>query len=162
MEIDSLAQLSILLRSVLLGWGLGLLYDLLRAIRRRAGNTWLPPALDALYGLMLFLLVFLFTLRVGGGELRVFLLAGLAVGLLCFFVLCSTALRPIWDLWVEAALRLLHLLTLPFRLFLRGLKIFRDRQKKGFHFFRKCYIILFRKQGGLRPARGKGRSHGRS
>ena len=35
MEIDSLLQLLVLLRALLLGWVLGLLYDLLRALRRR-------------------------------------------------------------------------------------------------------------------------------
>ncbi len=162
MEIDSLQQLHILLRAVLLGWSLGLLYDLLRALRRRCRWSGLSAALDALYGLMLFLLVFLFALRVGGGELRVFLLAGLAVGLLLFFTLCSAALRPLWDLWVDAALRLLWLLGLPFRFLLRQLNFFRYRLKKLFHFFRRCYIILFCKQGGLRPIRRKGRSHDRS
>ena len=162
MEIDSLQQLHILLRSVLLGWSLGLLYDLLRALRRRCRQPWLRSTLDALYGLMLFLLVFLFTLRVGGGELRVFLLAGLAIGLLLFFALCSALLRPVWDLWVDTVLRFLRLLILPFRLLLRQLKIFLHRLKKFFHFFRRCYIILFCKQGGLRPIRRKGRSHGRS
>lgn len=162
MEIDSLQQLHILLRSVLLGWGLGLLYDLLRALRRRCRQNALSATLDALYGLMLFLLVFLFTLQVGGGELRVFLLAGLALGLLLFFSLCSTPLRPIWDLWVDMALRFLRLLTLPLRLFLRYLKFSLHRLKKLFLFFRRCYIISFCKQGGLRPMRRKGRSHDRS
>lgn len=162
MEIDSLAQLRILLQALLLGWTLGLLYDLLGAVRRRLQGTLAAALLDGAYSLTLFLLVFSFALRAGGGELRVFLLAGLAVGMLFFFALCSAPLRPIWDLWVEAALRLLRLAVFPLRFLLGGLKYFLRRVKKLFHFFRKCYIIIFRKQGGSRSGRRKGRSHGRS
>lgn len=161
MEVDSLRQLSILLQAVGLGWGLGLLYDLLRAARLRCRRAAIAAALDALYGLALFTLVFLFALRVGGGELRLFLLIGLGLGLLAFFLLCSAALRPLWALWVDAALRLWQLVTLPVHWLWRQMKIFLWRVKKLFHFLRKCYIISYRKQYS-RLARRRRRSHGRS
>lgn len=161
MEIDSLWQLSVLLRAVGLGWALGLLYDLLRALRHRSPWPALAAALDGAYGLTLFWLIFLFALRVGGGELRLFLLAGLTLGAAVFFLLCSAPLRPLWDLWAKGLARLGRLMTAPLRLFRRLAKKFRQRTKKLFHFLRKCYIISYRKQYS-RPARRRGRSHGRS
>lgn len=159
MELDSLQQLRVLLSALGLGWTLGLIYDLLRALRLRCRRSFLADALDGLYAAVLFLLVFLFALRVAGGELRLFLLIGLGLGAVAFFLLCSAPLRPLWELWAEAALRLMSALTLPVRFALRQVKNFLRRLKKLFHFLRKCYIISNRKQRP-RPQRRKGSSHG--
>lgn len=160
MQVDSLRQLSIALQAAGLGWALGLLYDLLRALRRRCRRKGIAAALDGLYALTLFFLVFFFALRVGGGELRLFLLAGLGLGALVFALLCSAPLRPLWDLWVEAGLRLAHFAAAPLRLLLTLAKNLRRRLKKLFHFLGKCYIMVYRKQYP-RPRRRRGSSHGR-
>ena len=162
MEVDSLGQLIILLRALGLGWALGLLYDLLRALRRSVKSPWLSSVLDAFYGLLLFFLVFFFALRVGNGELRVYLLAGLAAGGLFFFLLCSAPLRPLWDLWVVALRQFFRLCALPVRFFLRQMKYFLQSLKKLFHFRRKYYIMKNCKRGGRRPEQGRGKFHGRS
>jgi len=59
------------LASLLLGFILSLLYDLLRAVRlRRATKRRFTSALDLLYCAAFALLTFLFALRIGGGGLR--------------------------------------------------------------------------------------------
>lgn len=63
------------LASLLLGFILSLLYDLLRAVRlRRATKRRFTSALDLLYCAAFALLTFLFALRIGGGELRLYML----------------------------------------------------------------------------------------
>ena len=55
--------------SLLLGFSLALIYDLLRALRlSRHGLAFLTPLCDALYCALFALLVFLFSLRAAGGE----------------------------------------------------------------------------------------------
>ena len=57
------------LASLLLGFILSLLYDLLRAVRlQRATKRRFTSALDLLYCAAFALLTFLFALRIGGGE----------------------------------------------------------------------------------------------
>ncbi len=63
------------LASLLLGFILSLLYDLLRAVRlQRATKRRFTSALDLLYCAAFALLTFLFALRIGGGELRLYML----------------------------------------------------------------------------------------
>ena len=63
------------LASLLLGFSLSLLYDLLRAVRlRRATKRRFTSALDLLYCAAFAPLTFLFALRIGGGELRLYML----------------------------------------------------------------------------------------
>ena len=91
------AQGQSFLASLLLGAALALLYDLLRAIRlRRRSSGALTAALDALYCAALALLPFLFALRIGGGELRLFMLLAGILGAVVYFTLCARLLRPLW------------------------------------------------------------------
>ena len=69
------------LASLLLGFILSLLYDLLRAVRlRRATKRRFTSALDLLYCAAFALLMFLFALRIGGGELRLYMLFSVLLG----------------------------------------------------------------------------------
>ena len=90
------------LASLLLGFIHSLLYDLLRAVRRqRATKRRFTSALDLLYCAAFALLTFLFALRIGGGELRLYMLAFIALGAYLSFALLSPLLRPIWDFWAD-------------------------------------------------------------
>ena len=121
--------------SLLLGAALALLYDLLRAIRlRRRTSNALTGMLDALYCLLLALLSFLFALRVGGGELRLYMLLAALSGAALYFRLGARWLRPLWAFWAEVLFSLLQLAAAPFRL----LKKF---CKRDFLFFRSRTII---------------------
>ena len=103
--------------SILLGLAAGLLYDLLRPFRLRLPR--LTAVLDLLYCLVVGSAVFLFLLR-RTGELRMYLLLGIAGGAVVFFCAFSAILRPVWDFWVDTLASLLSLAALP----LRWLKIF--------------------------------------
>ena len=82
------------LASLLLGFILSLLYDLLRAVRlRRATKRRFTSALDLLYCAAFALLTFLFALRIGGGELRLYMLCSAFFGAVSYFTLCARLFR---------------------------------------------------------------------
>lgn len=116
-------QLAMFLRSILLGGTLGLIYDLLRALRSLGGKIW-GGLLDAVYCLAAGSALFLFTMA-GSGELRIFVLAGVLGGAVLFFCLFSQILRPLWDFWLQ-------ILLAPVRL--AG-----ELLKKGGHFCKKLF-----------------------
>ncbi len=159
-------QLALFLRSALLGGVLGLVYDLLRAVRRLGGGV-LGGVLDALYCLLSAAAVFFFVMA-GDGELRIFILLGAgglvraytqsakdaldAAGIsVLFFCLLSQPLRPLWDFWLELALA-------PLRLLGSILKKCGIVFKKLFSFFQRWFTIIHKKARGVWSG-GKGREN---
>ena len=146
---DQLAQF---LLSILLGAVLGLVYDLVRAVRLRGGRV-LGHALDSLYCLAAAGSVSLFVLS-GDGELRLFQLAGALGGAVLYFCLPGPALRPVWDFWLDVLLA-------PAGLLGGLLEKFLEICKKTFSFLRKSYRMFLLK-GSRCIARRRGRrKHGR-
>ena len=126
-------QLLLFLRSVLLGGVLGLIYDLLRPLRRLGDPLW-GGLLDALYAFAAVSGVFFFVMA-GDGELRVFILLGALGGAVLFFCLLSQPMRPLWDFWTAIFLK--PALWLKNFLVKCG-KIF----KKLFSFYAKWFTII--------------------
>lgn len=133
-------QLRALGASLLLGACLALLYDLLRALRLHRGAL-LTAVLDGLYCVLAAAAFLAFALRVGGGELRLYMLLGALGGAALFFALLSPVLRPLWDFWAGVLGALFRLFCLP----LRWSKIIYGKLhkfcKKGFLFARDAAII---------------------
>ena len=119
------AQLRTLGCALLLGMALALVYDLLRALRRRrSAGTALP---DVVFCMVLILSWCAFALRVGEGEVRLYALFAAAAGAWAYAGLCAPLLRPLWEFWARTLFRLLRLLRLPWtmlRLFARRARIF--------------------------------------
>ena len=114
MGIEIGAQLDALWRSLFLGAALALLYDGLRALRmRRRTRRALTDLLDALYCLFLAAALLAFTLRVGRGELRLYMLAFALLGAVLSFTLLSPLLRPLWDFWAGCLFAFARLLRAP-------------------------------------------------
>ena len=123
-------QLAQFFLSILLGTVLGLLYDLLRAVRLRGGRG-LGHVLDAAYCLAAAGSVVLFVLS-GDGELRLFELAGSLGGAVLYFCLPGPALRPLWDFWLDVLLA-------PVGLVEHLLGKILEICKKAFSFLAPCY-----------------------
>ena len=87
----------------------------------------------------------LFALRLGGGELRLFMLLGTVLGAALYFLLPAAPLRPVWDFWADAAAETARLLLLPAALLRTLIKKLCKTAKKVFHFFRKCAKIKYYK-----------------
>ena len=145
-------QLAQFFLSILLGTVLGLLYDLLRAVRLRGGRG-LGHVLDAAYCLAAAGSVVLFVLS-GDGELRLFELAGSLGGAVLYFCLPGPALRPLWDFWLDVLLA-------PVGLVEHLLGKILEICKKAFSFLRKSYrmsAVKFSRRAARR--RERRRKHG--
>ncbi len=166
MENYVTAQLVVFAQSVLLGLLSGCLYDLLRAVRLcRRHSRWLMHLLDALYTLVLLLGIWLFALRLGQGELRLYMLAAMVLGGVLYFLLLSHLLRPMWDFWVRAAAGFAKLLWRPVELVIRLVKKVEKRTKKLFYFWGKYATIKKYKWdcphfGVKQDEKGGGSNHG--
>ena len=157
MENHVSVQLLVFGESILLGLAAGLLYDLLRPLRLRV-----PPLagfLDSLYCLSAAAAVFLFTLRQAQGQLRFYVLLGIAGGGALFFGIFSAPLRPVWDFWADAAADLLRLVAIPFRKMLAVCKKMWKAEKNLFYFCNKYYTIESTKQGRARFLHKGGGAH---
>ncbi|MBE7007719.1 MAG: hypothetical protein E7422_00995 [Ruminococcaceae bacterium] len=154
-------QVRLLSASLLLGMALALLYDLLRALRlRRRTQKGLTAALDALYCAILAVSFFLFALRIGSGELRLYTLVAAALGAALFFGVFSPLLRPLWDFWARVLFELLHLLKLP-AITLKNLhRNLHKIAKRVFLFSRRSLIISAYRNDALRARRSAERREG--
>ena len=127
-------QLALFLQSVALGGVLGLVYDLLRALRTLGGKIW-GGVLDVFFCLTASASLFFFVMA-GDGEMRIFIVLGAAGGMLLFLCLAGPLLRPVWRFW-------LNVLLFPVRLVKKFLRKCGRRAKKLFSFCRARGIILF-------------------
>lgn len=137
-------QLVALAGAFLVGLALGLLYDLIRPVRRRA-PAWLEYLLDLFYCALFTITVFLCARLLSQGQLRFFLLFVNGLGAFCYFQVLSRPIRALFGL-IE---RLLSILLYPFRLFFSTLagqlshffQCLRKSLKKSFSFFTGWFRI---------------------
>ena len=137
-------QLVSFLRAALLGLMAGVVYDLLRAVRlSRRRSRALTHILDAVYVLSALLVLFLFTLRQGQGELRLYMLLAMVLGLSFYFLLLGSIFRPLWAFWVDVLASLLKFLWKPAGFLLCCGKKFQIYIKKLFYFWCK-YATMYK------------------
>ena len=80
MSISLSGQLLSLAAGLLLGVGVGLLYDLLRQLRLLAPRRWMAEGLDLLFWLLACLALFLCGILFGGGQVRLYMVLWLTLG----------------------------------------------------------------------------------
>ena len=163
MENYVAGQLAALGTAVALGAAGGLVYDLLRVLRRRRPG--LTHAADAVFGLMCLLGALWALTRVGGGEPQLYLLLGAGAGMLLYLLAAAPLLRPLWEFWADVAGELARLLRLPLDFCRHQAKKLLPEAKKGFHSAAKYAILnTYRWKCFLRPkddARKGVRRHGK-
>ncbi len=155
MGVDLSQQLAAFLLSWVLGALLGVVFDLLR-LPLRQDRRWLRPLLDGLFCFFALLCVAAFILRLGNGELRVYMLAGIAGGAALYLCLLSPLLSPAWRFWRAVAWDTLRFFLSPLLFLLSIGKKFAKWQKNHFLFLRKWFTIIEqRRRAPLRPGKGR-------
>lgn len=136
------AQAQLFWLTVLLGGGMGLIYDGLRVFRRAMPHKRALVQLeDGLFWLAAVFLVFRVMLRASGGEIRFFSIFGLFGGMGLYFLSISHLVLPLSDRIIRAVKMVFcilgQILWTPFRLFflifgypLRKIGRFCDRKRK--------------------------------
>lgn len=140
MGVDLSQQLTAFLLSWVLGALLGVVFDLLRVLYPRSG--WVRSLLDGVFCLFAGACIVAFMLQPGDGELRVYMLAGIAGGALLYLWLFSPLLRPLWGFWQDVAGDCIHFFLAPLLSLLRLIKKFAQKQKKHFLFLKKWFTII--------------------
>ena len=150
MENYVAGQLAALGAAVALVVAGGLVYDLLRVLRRRLPG--LTHAADAVFGLVCLLGALWALTRVGGGEPQLYLLLGAGAGMLLYLLAAAPLLRPLWEFWADVAGELARLLRLPLDFCRHQAKKLLPEAKKGFHSAAKYAILnTYRWKCFLRP-----------
>ncbi len=141
MENYVAGQLECLGQVLLLGLVGGVAYDLLRAVRLQWRHRWLTHVSDALYAVAMGLAVFLFAMGRGQGELRLYMLGGIAVGGAVYFAVFSCLIRPLWEFWTETVAALAGFLWRPVAWIVEFIKKAVCSAKKYFYFWKKYATI---------------------
>lgn len=99
MSISLSGQLLSLAAGLLLGVGVGLLYDLLRQLRLLAPRRWMAEGLDLLFWLLACLALFLCGILFGGGQVRLYMVLWLTLGATAYFAALSGKMRRLLAPW---------------------------------------------------------------
>ena len=122
MELPLRLQAAQFAAALLFGLLCGVVYDLLRAPRRRIPALTVPA--DLLYALFLLLGLLALALYVGGGRLRLFFYPAIALGAALYFRILSPFVLRALNAVLGAVGRVLRLLLWPGQKFLKILRIF--------------------------------------
>lgn len=93
MHLDVSLQLAQLAASILTGFGLGLTYDALRALRRELCRN---AALDTLFCAVLLLTLFTLGMDIGQGGVHIFMFCAAAAGFAAYMALLSPVILPVF------------------------------------------------------------------
>ena len=130
-------QLSIFLASLGAGFLLGILYDVLRALRLSITLSKVAIVIfDLLYFFLFGLFSFLFILALNKGEIRSYIIAGELIGALFYYVSFGIVAIKFTDLFVKTLRRfyaiIFRLISAPFRFIKRIFSYLRIKINKLF------------------------------
>lgn len=140
-SVDITRQLQGLCQAVLLGGALGIMYDLMRVLRRRIPLRWLEGVLDFSFWVSATVALFLFSHRAWDGQIRLYGALFCLIGGGVYFWGLSSPVLGIFFFLMDVAQRFLGILTLPARLLGRLFKRFGKNAKNIFPFKGKWSMI---------------------
>ena len=126
MGIDLAEQIRTFLGAAALGGCLGLVYDVLRLLRRRLRLPLMGQLLDLGFWGVTTVGLFAYAITVGGGVLRIYMGAALVLGAALYFLLLSPPARLLLGLAADGVAVVLRLLLLP----VKGLAGFEKKFEK--------------------------------
>lgn len=133
MEIEIAGQALVLLLALLTGAGTGLIYDLLRPLRRRSGRAG-SAVLDVLFALCAGTAAFVFAMSAPGGRLGMWELTLILAGFIAYMYTLSSRIYPVAGSMFELLLRLFGQIK-------KFYKKTAEMAKFLFQKVRECFII---------------------
>lgn len=160
-------QAKIFIFTVILGLIIGFIYDFIRFIRRIIVHSLLAIQLeDLVYWILMAVFAFMAILRANYGDIRPFLILGLFIGIVLYFLVFSKYILKIYisimnyfkyillffikvlRYFLSPFIQVLKFIFIPLRIFIGKLKKFNKKSKKHLKNIKKCakiYIVfLFR------------------
>jgi len=132
MTVDIARQLQGLCQAVLLGGALGVVYDLMRVVRRRIPLPFLGGTLDFLFWVGATAALFLFSRQAWYGQIRMYGALFCMLGGGAYFWGISPAVLKLTFLMADLTAKILGILTLPVRGLARLFKRFEKFAKTSF------------------------------
>jgi len=141
MTVDIARQLQGLCQAVLLGGALGVVYDLMRVLRRRVPLPFLGGILDFLFWVAATAALFRFSQSAWDGQIRMYGAVFCFLGGALYFWGVSPVVLGVLSFLADVLTRLLGILTFPGRLVRRLFKRFGKIAKNIFPFKGKRSMI---------------------
>ena len=141
MNIDTLQQGQALCQALLLGGGMGVVYDLFRILRVRVKIPLLRPLLDLLFWFGATAALFWWSQRAWGGQVRLYGAVFCLLGGGLYFWAVSPWFLKLGYLLADLLTLLLGILTFPLGIVLSILKKIKELAKNIFLFGAKWYRI---------------------
>ena len=141
MEISVAEQAAAFTAAVCLGFAVGVLYDLLRLLRRRLRIPLLGPVLDLLFWIVVTVSLFVFATDATGGKVRIYVLLSVFGGAVAYFLTLSSWILDLGNLMADVIAFFGRLLKLPFDFLLFVAKKIEKNLKNLFLYRRKWVKI---------------------
>ena len=128
----------------LIGFAFGIVYDLLKTLNRAFRTRKLAYCLDALFCVLLLTGVFVQTMYLGRGYLRIFMLLANILGFFLYCKVLSPHCLPIFTQVLDKMLKIIQFALKPIRQICAISRKVYIMLKKSFHQHRKRYIIKYK------------------
>ena len=145
--MDTRAELAVLCRAIVLGGGLGLVYDLMRVIRRRVPLPGLGGILDFSFWMLATVALFLFSQEAWAGRVRLYGAAFCLLGGTAYFWGLSPVFLSVLLRLTDMLVLILGILFFPARVLGKVLGRIGKNVKKLFSFKKKWSMIRSKPKG---------------
>ena len=142
MEISVAEQAVTFVEAFMLGGGAGVLYDLMRLVRKHIKISALGHVLDFLFWAVVTAALLAFSATATGGVVQIYVLIAAFGGAIVYFIGLSAWIRALGDIVVCEIRRLIQLALSPIRLLLKILKKIQKNFKNVFLYRRKWFKII--------------------
>ena len=141
MHVDLAQQLTQAGAAFVLGLASGLLYDIVRILRRRVKSFFFAAVCDGAFWRCCFSVLYLLGLSIGDGQQRGFLSVFAVLGGAAYLSIISRFLLPIMEGICRFIVKILAFILSPLKFFARGAKKISKKFKNLFHLWKiRCRI----------------------
>jgi len=132
MEISVSNQFFQALSSIVLGIAIGFFYDFLKIIRIRVKQNLITYIVDIIFWVVVGFAVFMMSMVVGQGELRIFMITSTVIGAALYFITMSRFTIKVCNKLVDIIVKILQTIAAPFIRIYKFIKKIMKKLKKHF------------------------------